>query len=68
MSHDFPSRRLGDEVPAFMRQRNSAAPVAANAEEDGEEKEEEETENPLEDLSLDELEYPTFLRRRMQKS
>jgi cell division protein FtsZ len=65
MSGDIPPRRLGDEVPAFMRQRNGAAPVATAKGED--KKEEEEKENPLEDLSLDDLEYPTFLRRRLQK-
>ena len=65
MSRDIPPRRLGDEVPAFMRQRNGAAPAAAAKGED--EKKEEEKENPLEDLSLDDLEYPTFLRRRLQK-
>jgi cell division protein FtsZ len=65
MSRDIPPRRLGDEVPAFMRPRNGAAPAAAAKGE--EKKEEEEKENPLEDLSLDDLEYPTFLRRRLQK-
>jgi cell division protein FtsZ len=69
MSRDIPPRRLGDEVPAFMRQRNGAAPAAAAKGEDEkkDEKKEEEKENPLEDLSLDDLEYPTFLRRRLQK-
>ena len=68
MSNDIP-RRLGDEVPAFMRQRNGTAamPVnAAKAETESEEKEEE-TKDPLDEVSLDDLEYPTFLRRRMQK-
>lgn len=66
MSRDIP-RRLGDEVPAFMRQQRNggAAPAAAKAE--GKEEGEEEKEDPLEELSLDDLEYPTFLRRRMQK-
>ena len=58
-------RRLGDEVPAFMKNRNGAVAAAKADSEDEEEKEE--TENPLEELSLDDLEYPTFLRRRMQK-
>ena len=67
MSRELPPRRLGDEVPAFMRQRNGVAPASvAKTEGQGEEKVEE-TENPLEELSLDDLEYPTFLRRRLQK-
>ncbi len=66
MSRDLPPRRLGDEVPAFMRQRNGNAPApVAKSGEDSEE--EEEVENPLKELSLDDLEYPTFLRRRMEK-
>ena len=68
MSSDIP-RRLGDEVPAFMRQRKGTAAVAvkaAKAETESEE-EEEETKDPLDEVSLDDLEYPTFLRRRMQK-
>ena len=65
MSPDIP-RRLGDEVPAFMRQRNGTAPAQTAASEATDEQEEEQ-ENPLEELSLDDLEYPTFLRRRMQK-
>jgi cell division protein FtsZ len=67
MSRDLPRRGLGDEVPAFMRQRNAPVSVGSDggAEDSGEEKEE--VENPLEELSLDDLEYPTFLRRRMQK-
>lgn len=65
MSRDIPPRRLGDEVPAFMRQRNGT--TQASAAKKDEASADEESENPLEELSLDDLEYPTFLRRRMQK-
>ncbi len=67
MSRELPSGRLGDEVPAFMRQRNGAAPASAAKTEEESEQKAEETENPPEELSLDDLEYPTFLRRRLQK-
>ena len=68
MSRDLPaSRRLGDEVPTFMRQRTNGVPAPASGEAEEEGEKEEETENPLDELSLDDLEYPTFLRRRTQK-
>lgn len=66
-SRKLTPRRLGDEVPAFMRQRNGAAPASVAKTEGKSEEKAEETENPLEELSLDDLEYPTFLRRRLQK-
>ncbi len=52
------NRKLGRDVPAFMRK-------GGNGEKEAEKKREEKV---LEDVSLDDLEYPTFLRRRMQKT
>lgn len=66
------SRRLGAEVPAYMRRNGAApAPQPAAATEEGEAAEaptqEAGAEDPLEEMSLDDLEYPTFLRRRMAR-
>lgn len=49
--------KLGRDVPAFMRKEGN-----------GEMEVELKREANLDDVSLDDLEYPTFLRRRMQKS
>ena len=72
-SREIP-RRLGAEIPAYIR-RGAGQPEPATAaqasngstEEDTPEENAEEpaSEDPLEELSLDDLEYPTFLRRRM---
>lgn len=66
------SRRLGAEVPAYMRRNGAApAPQPAAATEEGKEAEaptqETGAEDPLEEMSLDDLEYPTFLRRKMAR-
>ena len=66
MSRDIP-RRLGDEVPAFMRQKNGVTPTGAAKTSGDAVDAGDETENPLEELSAGDLEFPTFLRRRMQK-
>jgi len=52
-------RRLNQDVPAFMRRAkgNNGGPPGA----------EEKPEPQAEDISLDDLEYPTFLRRRMKQ-
>jgi cell division protein FtsZ len=67
-------RRLGSEIPAYIRRgagQPEPAKIAANGaapEETAEETAEAvATEDPLEELSLDDLEYPTFLRRRMAR-
>lgn len=72
-SREIP-RRLGAEIPAYIR-RGAGQPEPAtvaqasngSTEEDTPEENAEEpaSEDPLEELSLDDLEYPTFLRRRM---
>jgi len=72
-SREIP-RRLGAEIPAYIR-RGAGQPEPAtvaqasngSTEEDTLEENAEEpaSEDPLEELSLDDLEYPTFLRRRM---
>lgn len=49
--------RLGRDVPAFMRRGG-----------DQEERETKIEENIMEDVPLDELEYPTFLRRKILKT
>lgn len=52
------NRKLGREVPAFMRREgNGDLPAESKREE-----------ILSEDVSLDDLEYPTFLRRRMEKA
>ncbi len=66
MSRDIP-RRLGDEVPAFMRQKNGVTPTGAAKTSGDAVDAGDKTENPLEELSAGDLEFPTFLRRRMQK-
>ncbi len=48
---------LGREIPTFMRQARNKQERVLKREE-----------NVMENISLDELEYPTFLRRRVQKT
>jgi cell division protein FtsZ len=64
------NRRLGRDVPAFMRKDgpgngNGNGDSKGNGGSDAGRKMEEKV---SEDISLDDLEYPTFLRRRMEKA
>ncbi len=52
------NRKLGREVPAFMRKEGNGDLPTDSKRED----------ILSEDVSLDDLEYPTFLRRRMEKA
>jgi cell division protein FtsZ len=52
------NRKLGREVPAFMRKEGNGDLPAESKRDD----------MLSEDVSLDDLEYPTFLRRRMEKA
>lgn len=65
--------RLGRDVPAFLRKRADEVPEAVNGNghgtngSNGTPEVEIETDQIAKDVSLDDLEYPTFLRRRLAR-
>ncbi len=53
------NRKVSRDIPAFMRQVGGNGETGQAHEKEG---------NILKDVSLDDLEYPTFLRRKMEKT
>lgn len=62
------SGRLGRDVPAFLRKQAEQSPEATNGNgSNGVEEGQTDSDQISKDVSLDDLEYPTFLRRRLAR-